>query len=221
MRLGVLGGSFNPIHLGHLLIADDVRRKLDLDRVLFVPAFQPPHKPGPLAPYEHRVAMARLALNGQTGLELCLVEERLPVPSYTADTLRAVRSQHRDASLFFILGSDQYRDIRLWRHPLELVRLARFAVMSRPGVSRPPLYPGHSARRVLFLDVIQVSVSAAAIRKRLANGGSVRYMLPTRVLDYVKQHRLYSPAGPPKREPERLAPEPRSKHPGPSPKERK
>jgi len=196
MRLGVLGGSFNPIHLGHLLVADDVRRKLGLDRVLFVPAFRPPHKPGPLAPYEHRVAMTRLALGGQAGLELCPVEERLPVPSYTADTLRAVRSQYRDASLYFMLGSDQYSDIRLWYHPLELVRLARLVVMSRPGVPRPRLYPGHSVRRVLFLDVIQVSVSARAIRKRLANGASVRYMLPTRVLDYATKHRVYSPAGP-------------------------
>ena len=192
MRLGVLGGSFDPIHLGHLLVADDVRRQLKLDRVMFVPTLQPPHRIGPLASFRHRIAMARLALESQSHLELCTIEERLPIPSYTVETLRAFRRRYRTAAIYFILGSDQYREMATWHEPLVVARLARLAVMSRPGIPRPALYPGHPGRRVAFVEVIPVSIAARVIRGRLAKGESVQYMLPTRVSDYIRRHRLYS-----------------------------
>jgi nicotinate-nucleotide adenylyltransferase len=191
VRLGVFGGSFDPIHLGHLLAADDVRRQLRLNRVLFVPACRPPHKRGPLTSYRHRLEMTRLAIEGEPGFELCPIEESRPGPSYTVDTLRELQSLHCRASLYVIVGTDQYRDVASWHRPDLLTDLARVVVMSRPGVEQPALFPGHRPKRVLFRTIIPVGISAAAIRARLAKGRSVRYMLPVSVAEYVRRHRLY------------------------------
>jgi nicotinate-nucleotide adenylyltransferase len=191
LRLGVFGGSFNPIHFGHLLAADDAKSQLRLDRVLFIPTWHPPHKQGPLAPYRHRLEMTRVAIKDEPGLELCPIEESRPGPSYTVDTLRELHSLYPGATLFLIIGSDQYRDVASWHQPDQLTGLARIVVMSRPGVERPPLFPGHDPKRVLFRSIIPVGISAAAIRARLAKGLSVRYMLPVRVAEYVRRHRLY------------------------------
>jgi len=190
-RLGVFGGSFDPIHLGHVLAAGDIKRLLRLDRVLFVPACRPPHKRGPLTRYRHRLEMTRLAIAGEPGLEPCPIEENRPGPSYTVDTLGELRSQYRGASLYLIVGSDQYRAVSSWHRPDLLTRLARIVVMSRPGVERPALFPRHDPSRVLFRTVIPVDISAAAVRARLAKGLSVRYMLPVRVAEYARRHRLY------------------------------
>ena len=191
LRLGVFGGSFNPVHLGHLLAADDVRRQLQLDRVLLVPACRPPHKRGPLAPYRHRLEMTRLAITGRPRLELCRIEEERSGPSFTVDTLAQLRSLYPGAALYLIVGADQYGEVSSWRQPELLTRLARVVVMSRPGAARPAPFPGHDRHRVLFRDVIPVAIAAAAIRARLAKGRSVRYMLPLKVGEYAKRHRLY------------------------------
>jgi nicotinate-nucleotide adenylyltransferase len=187
----VFGGSFNPIHLGHMLAAEDVRSQLRLGRVLFVPTWHPPHKRGPLAPYRHRLAMVKLAIADEPGFELCPIEESRPGPSYTVDTLRELYSLYPGAELFLVVGSDQYRDVGSWHQPELLTSLAGIVVMSRPGVDRPELFPRHRRERVLFRPVIPVGISAAAIRARLAKGLSVRYMLPVRVAEYVRRHRLY------------------------------
>jgi len=191
LRLGVFGGSFNPIHLGHLLVADDVRRQLRLDRVLFVPTFCPPHKRGPMVPYRHRLAMTRLATADEPGFELCRIEEQRPGPSFTVDTLAGLRAMYRGARLYLIVGADQYREVRTWHRPALLTRLARVVVMSRPDIKRPALFAGHNPRRVLFRTVIPVAIAAAAIRARLAKGHSVRYMLPVSADEYIRRHRLY------------------------------
>ena len=191
LRLGVFGGSFNPIHLGHLLVADDVRRGLRLNRVLFVPTCRPPHKRGPMTPYRHRLAMTKLAIAGESGFELCRIEELRPGPSYTVDTLAGLKTLYPGAALYFVVGSDQYDEVSGWHQPQLLTRLARVVVISRPGTARPALFPGHDPRRVLFRAVIQIAISAAAVRARLAKGHSVRYMLPVKVSEYVTRHRLY------------------------------
>jgi nicotinate-nucleotide adenylyltransferase len=191
LRLGVFGGSFDPVHLGHLLVADDVRRQMRLDRVLFVPTCHPPHKRGPMTSYRRRLALTQLAIAGEPGFELCRIEELRPGPSYTVDTLTGIRALYPGDALFLVVGSDQYREIAGWREPQLLTRLARVVVMSRPGTARPTLFAGHDPRRVLFRAVIQVAVSAAAVRARLAKGHSVRYMLPVKVSEYVTRHRLY------------------------------
>ncbi|MCX6843840.1 MAG: nicotinate-nucleotide adenylyltransferase [candidate division WOR-3 bacterium] len=191
LRLGVFGGSFNPIHLGHLLVAEDVRRRLRLDRVLFVPTCRPPHKHGPMTHYHHRLAMTRLAIAGEPGFELCRIEELRPGRSYTVDTLARLKVLYPGAALCLVLGSDQYQEISGWYRPQMLARLARLVVMSRPGTAQPALFPGHDPRRVLFRAVIQVAVSAKLVRARLAKGHSVRYMLPVKVSEYVTRHHLY------------------------------
>lgn len=191
LRLGVFGGSFDPIHLGHVLVADDVRRQLRLDRVLFVPACRPPHKSGPLTPYIRRLDMTRLAIGSESGLELCPIEEDRPGPSYTVDTLGELRVRYRGAVLYLMVGSDQYRDVSSWHRPDLLIRLARVVVMSRPGVEHPALFAQHDPKRVLFRSVIPVGISAAVVRARLAKDHSVRYMLPVRVAQYIRRHRLY------------------------------
>jgi nicotinate-nucleotide adenylyltransferase len=192
MRIGVFGGAFNPPHYGHLLAADDVRRTLGLDRVLFVPTFHPPHKDSQLAPYEDRVAMTRLALKNRPGLELHPLEHKLPVPSYTVATLRHIRKENPGVSLYLIVGTDQYRDMATWHQPDSLDRHARIVVMDRPGAPRPSLFPGHRPSRVRFVPVVPVDISAALIRKRLAKRESVEYMLPATVGTCISRNRLYS-----------------------------
>ena len=191
LRLGVFGGSFNPIHFGHLLAADDVRRRLRLDQVLFVPACSPPHRRGPLAPYRHRLEMTRLAIAKQPEFVLCPIEGNRPGLSYTVDTLCVLQSSYPSASLYLIVGADQYRDVASWHRPEVLTDYARIVVMSRPGVARPRLFKRHDPKRVLFSTVIPVGISAAVIRVRLAKGRSVRYMLPAGVTAYVERRRLY------------------------------
>ncbi len=192
MRLGVLGGSFDPIHVGHLLVAEDVRQQLGLDRVCFVPTFSPPHRPAPVAPYHDRLNMTRLAVRSMPGTELLAIEDKLPVPSYTVNTMKAIRARFPAACCYFLMGADQYQNMEHWHQPTELTRLARLVVMSRPGVAFPPRFAGHQPRRVVMLEVVAVAVSAAVVRQRLAKGRSVRYILPEAVLDYISRHRLYA-----------------------------
>ncbi len=191
MRLGIFGGAFDPFHLGHLLAADDVRGQLGLDQVLFVPTFAPAHRRAPVAEYRHRRTMTRLGAELLPGLDVLDIEERLPVPSYTVQTLAAIAHEKPGARLWFIVGADQYATMPRWHRPEELVRLARLAVISRPGSPRPRLWPGHPRSRVRFIDVIPVDIAAAAVRARLASGRSVQYMLPTAVARYASRHRLY------------------------------
>ena len=191
MVRAVFPGTFDPIHLGHVLVADDVRRRLRLDRVLFIPTWRPPHKRGPLTSYRHRLEMTRLAISGVPGFESCAVEQDRPGLSYPVDTRAELRSRYRGASLYLIVGSDQYRDVSTWQRPDLLTCLARVVVASRPGVERPALFPEHDPKRVLYRSVIPVGISAAAVRARLAKGSSVRYMLPVGVVEYLRRHRLY------------------------------
>lgn len=190
-RLGLLGGTFDPFHLGHLLVAEDVRRQLRLDRVVFLPACRPPHRPRPVAAYEQRREMTRLATEGIPGFELLSLEEGRPGPSYTVDTLAGLRAVYPSASLHFLLGADQYRDVSTWHRPELLTRLARLVVMTRPGLKRPARFRGHDPARVRFCAVIPVAISAAMVRARLASGLSVRYMLPLAVHEFVARYRLY------------------------------
>ena len=120
MRIGVFGGVFDPPHLGHLLVADDVRQRLALGRVLFVPAFHPPHKAGPAAEYEDRLAMTRLAVADWPGFEVCTIEQRRDGPSYTVDTIAALRRILPRDSFYLIMGADQYGAMKRW-HQLGVI----------------------------------------------------------------------------------------------------
>ncbi|MEO0010323.1 MAG: nicotinate-nucleotide adenylyltransferase [candidate division WOR-3 bacterium] len=191
MRLGILGGCFDPIHFGHLLVAEDVFEQLQLDRILFIPTFCPPRRPAPAATFLHRVQMVSRAIKGDRRFRLCRLEEKLPCPSYTVNTLQALHQVYPGARFYLIIGFDQYHTIHTWHQPEKLTRLAQLIVVSRPGVSRPPLYPQHQPHRVKLLDVIPVGISARIIRQRLALNKSIRYLVPPVVAQYIYRHRLY------------------------------
>lgn len=217
-RLGVLGGTFNPVHLGHLVLAESFREQLALDRVLFVPAALPPHKaPDELADARHRYAMVALAVAGHPAFAVSGVELDRPGPSYSVDTVEALAGEWPGARLYFLMGSDTFLDLPTWRTPERLLAWATVAVGRRLGSAFDPEAPaargvlrvlGRSEWRrvppaapeslgpgeVALVDVHSVAVSAREIRERLRRGESVRYLVPLAVADYVAQQRLYGGA---------------------------
>lgn len=189
MRLGVLGGSFDPIHAGHLVLAEAARDRLRLDRVLLVVAAAQPLKPGgPAAPAEDRYAMVRLALRGRPRLAASDLELRRPAPSYTVDTLRELRrTQPGTPEVFLLLGADALADLPRWREADAVQRLARIVGCPRPGSPAP-----RGVDEVLV--VATPDVSSTEVRRRLAAGESVEGLLPEDVLAYVRERGLYGAA---------------------------
>jgi nicotinate-nucleotide adenylyltransferase len=190
-RLGVLGGTFDPPHQGHLAFAEWARSELGLDRVLFVPSSAPPHKrAAALSPARHRLAMTRLAVRGNPAFEVSALELRRRGPSYTVDTLRSLAARHPRARLHLLLGADMYATFRTWREPAEIARRATLVVALRPGTARP-----RRPRRelgVTWLDNPPLEVSSTALRERARRGRSLRYLVPDAVARYVERHRLYA-----------------------------
>ncbi len=197
-RVGVFGGTFDPIHLGHLRVARSVRATLGLDRMLLVPAGQPWLKAGtPVSPVADRVEMVRLAIGRRKDLELSTIEAERPGPSYAVDTMEALAGQSpAGPELYFLLGGDALADIARWKDPQLLIRLCRLAAFSRPGGSLPDVpaleaaVPGIS-QRVVLVEVPQVDVRATDIRRRAAQGRSIRGLVPRAVERYILDRGLY------------------------------
>lgn len=198
-RVGILGGTFDPVHRGHLEIALRAKEQGNLDRVFFIPAGQPRLKPGePSATPEQRMAMVQLALQGLEGLEASDVELRRSGPTLTADTLRELYdSMDGDTELVFILGLDVLAHLDQWLHPERVVELARLLAVSRPGYTEFD-WEGFYARnpyargRVDCIDTTAIDLSASELRGRLASGQSVAGLLPDGVEDYIRQNGLYT-----------------------------
>ena len=187
MRIGLFGGTFDPPHVGHLIVAQDALARLELARVTFVPAFQPPHKrEREVSSAEVRLALVRAAIAGDDRFAVDDLEIRRGGPSYTVDTLRELQARQPDAELFLLLGTDQYEEIETWREPRELRRLACIAVLSREG--RHPALRADGAIRV---PVTRIDLSATEIRARVAAGQPIRYLVPPAVEALIRQHRLY------------------------------
>lgn len=197
MRLGVLGGTFDPVHIGHLILGEAAREELALDRVLFVPAGQPWRKAArQITASEHRVAMARLAVEDNPAFEVCTVEVQAPGPSYTVETLERIRAENGDAELFFIVGLDSFRDMPNWKEPAKIAELAMIAVTGRPGYSEgvkdsPSLPELHAENRVTRFHMSEVGFSATAIRERVGRGKSIKYLVPPAVERYIRKNELY------------------------------
>ncbi len=199
--LGVIGGTFDPIHFGHLAIAEEARCVLGLRQVLFVPARQPPHKPGrPISPAEDRVAMVELAIRDNPGFALSRMEIDRPGPSYTVDTLEELRGLAEGAGekpgIAFILSVEALAGLPSWREPRRLLSLCRLIVAPRPGHTRPDAEwlaanLAEQADRIVFLDGPQLCVSGSEIRRRASRGLSIRYHLPSGVAAYISEHHLY------------------------------
>lgn len=200
-RIGILGGTFDPIHYGHLVIAEDARVYLHLEQVLIVPAYQPPHKPnGSYSAFQHRVRMVELAIARNPHLAISLIETRLPVPSYTTDTIRAMQSElGANAELHFIMGMDSLANILTWHKPDELLRLCRMVVAERAGyqVDIAKLEQGLPGlrERLELIDTPELSISSTDLQRRVRCGLSIRYQLPPTVERYVYRHRLYRDEG--------------------------
>ena len=193
MKIGILGGSFDPIHLGHLRAAETAREGLDLDLVAFVPAAVPPHRTGRIAPALDRFAMACLASAGHPHFVAWDTELKRPGPSYTVDTLAALRTELPDDDLVLVVGSDTWTEMTGWRDPERVFSLAEVAVVSRPGQPAPdpaPLFPG--ARGVVHVEGPALDISATSIRERVRRGQSVRYLVPDPVAEYVAKRGLYA-----------------------------
>jgi nicotinate-nucleotide adenylyltransferase len=215
-RLGVLGGTFNPIHLGHLRAAEEVAEALGLERVLLVPSAQPPHKPSgganPIAPGELRLAWVTAACADNPRLEPCDLEIARGGPSYTVDTLRALAEQVAPARPVFIIGSDAFAELGTWREPKQLFALADFAVMARPGTPGTladwipeilrgdfDLEPGAASARhratggaMRAVAISALDVSSSDIRERVRRGRSIRYLVPETVRRDIEASGIYA-----------------------------
>ena len=186
MRIGIFGGRFDPIHHGHLILAQDVLEHLHLDRVIFLVSAQPPHKAAH-APFEHRYRMVQLAVAGHPAFEASDLEARLDLPrTYTALVLPHLNLEGHEA--FFLMGEDQYRHFHAWYQPEEILKRVQIVVLRRPGAERTP---GPYDAQVRFLESRLVDISSSEIRQRIREGRSIRYLVPPEVRAYIEAHRLY------------------------------
>jgi nicotinate-nucleotide adenylyltransferase len=210
MRIALFGGSFNPIHLGHLRAAEEDREAMRLDLIYFVPAASPPHKaPTGLAPADHRLQMVRLATKGNRYFMVSDVEVRRSGSSFTVDTVRHFRATMRaQPELFLIMGGDQFAELDTWKEADELTRLCNIIVHSRPanhadddlpiatlsrfGYVKSDTFHVHPCgHTVNFVSTTFLPISASLIRRKLATGESIRYLVPGDVADYIERHALY------------------------------
>jgi len=193
MRIGLFGGTFDPVHLGHLMVAEQARTELELERVFFVLAPKPPHKAAAaLSPATHRLNMLQLALSDQPQFEISTVELERPGVSYTVETLRHFRSQPEFAAaeLFLIIGADSLLELKNWREPQAIISMAKLAVYSRPGLDLHQAAP-QFLRAAHFLNGPQVDISATDIRQRCSRGLSIRDLVLETVRNYILENNLY------------------------------
>jgi nicotinate-nucleotide adenylyltransferase len=195
-RIGILGGTFNPPHVGHLICAQEALVQLDLDRVVLMPAGVPPHKEALADPGgEHRVEMCRLATAKDERLDVSTLEVERPGPSYTADTLRAIHATTPGDELTFIVGGDMAHSLPSWHEPEAVLSLATVAVAERAGARRTDiaerllgLRGGSSVR---FFDMPRIDLSSSDVRRRVREGRPIRYLVPDEVVHYIGAHGLY------------------------------
>lgn len=193
-RIGILGGSFDPPHLGHLILAEFARAEARLSKVLFIPACQSPHKlHGPSASASHRVAMTRRAIKGNRAFAVSDLEVRRGGISYTADTIETLAGIYPDAELFLLLGSDSFADFHAWKSPDLIIAKATLLVYPRPGTGG--MKDLEYGRHAQFITAPQIEISSSMIRRRVASGRPVRYLVPEVVEQYILANGLYSRDG--------------------------
>lgn len=194
-RIGVLGGTFDPIHVGHLAVAREARSCLELDRLLIVPSRTPPHKAAAAAPAEDRLAMCRLAAGALPDTDVSDLEVRREGPSYTAETLAELSAANPAAELHLILGWDAARLLPQWREPGRVVELARLAIFRRPGVAGPAQAElqaaGIDPSRATICEAATPDVDATEVRRRVAAGRPLEGLVPASVAEYIRLHALY------------------------------
>jgi nicotinate-nucleotide adenylyltransferase len=192
LRLGLIGGTFNPPHLGHLVCAQEACAQLSLDEVVFVPVYSPPHKeveddPG----VDVRVELCRLAVEGDSRFWVSRIEADVPGRSYTVDTLRRLHESSPSDDLTFIMGGDMAHALPTWHEPEAVLSLATLGVAEREGIRRSDIME-RLADQIRFFDMPRIDISSTSIRRRVASGRPIRYLVPDRVADYIASEGLYA-----------------------------
>jgi len=191
MRIGIFGGTFNPPHVGHLIVIESVREQIKFDKIFVVPSAQTPNKPGAvLAPAYDRLEMTRLAVEGNAHLTVSSIEIERKGISYTVDTVMAFAEQYPRADLSLIIGADNLRDFQTWKSPREILTRVDLIVMNRPGIA-PVDAKDEYARLSTLVNVPQIGISGTDIRRRVKMGRSIRYLVPPAVEEYILHHKLY------------------------------
>lgn len=197
MKVGVLGGSFDPIHYGHLVAAEEVRYQLQLPQILLVPAGQPPHKVSrTISPVEHRMAMAHLAISSNPHFRLSRVDVDRPGPHYSVDTVALLRKElGPDAEIHFIVGLDSLIEMAMWREPARLLRTCRVVGVTRPGYEDlsklAPEIRQAGAGRIVIVQIPALNISSSDLRRRVREGRPIKYQLPEAVEEYIYKNGLY------------------------------
>jgi nicotinate-nucleotide adenylyltransferase len=196
-RLGLLGGTFNPPHIAHLVCAQEAWEQLSLDRVLFVPVFEPPHKEVEADPgVEHRIELCRRAVGADPRFDVSRIEADVPGRSYTVDTLRRLNESSPEDDLTFIVGGDMAQALPTWHEPEAVLSLATLGVAEREGVRRNDITERLSclagADRIRFFDMPRLDISSSMIRRRIALGRPIRYLVPEGVASYIAEEGLYA-----------------------------
>jgi nicotinate-nucleotide adenylyltransferase len=187
MKIGILGGTFNPIHLGHLILAEEAREKLGLDKIIFVPAYLPPHKESlDIAPAGMRLEMVRLATKGNRNFLVSDIEIKRDGRSYTIDTIKEFKRKYPKDDLYFVIGSDLLNYLEGWKDLSEIIRIVKFIAATRPGYPLEKI-PAH----ISTLAIRAVDISGFEIRRAIKQDKSFRYLVPDTVYRYINKNKLY------------------------------
>jgi nicotinate-nucleotide adenylyltransferase len=200
MRIGIFGGTFDPVHMGHLILAEQCRAQANLDEVWFLPSYHPPHKAEHgITRFEQRCDMLELAVAGHGAFKVDRIEKELPPPSYTAQTLAELHRRHPGSELFLLMGSDCLPDLPGWYEPRLVIERAGLVVVPRPGVMlwtaerlAAALRVEVPAVRLRFVACPMIEIASRELRRAIADGMSIRYMVPRSVEEYVRDRKLYS-----------------------------
>lgn len=191
MRIGIIGGTFNPIHYGHLFAAEEVYHRFGLGRVIFVPSYQPPHKACQVAPARDRFLMTELAISSNPHFKISDIEIDRAGKSYTIDTVKSFKETYgRKAQIYFITGADAILDIGTWKDFRQLLKLCQFVALTRPGYNLEKLEKSLLGE-IILVELPALAISGTDIRRRLKEGKPIKYLVPECVEDYIYKHGLY------------------------------
>jgi len=190
-KIGVLGGTFDPIHVGHLVLAEQVREKFQLEQVIFIPSASPPHKTEQkLSSAEDRLKMTKLAVEGNPYFSVSDIELKREGLSYTVETLRKLKDLYKNSEIYFLTGSDVLNEITTWKDPEEIYKLAKIVIAVRPGFDKFDS-EDHFAKKSIIVNITGVDISSTQIREKVKKGESIKYLVPLKVEEYIKKRNLY------------------------------